>query len=226
LTEEEIKLLAEKISEYGVTLSVDTFIFSGVITLIAAGIGVFFTSYLKKNAELTAINENFDELKRQLTATTEITENIKGNIQSDIEQLKTSLSRHDHIFQYKLEAFKELNKMWFKLVPKKTSPEMDFDDACEVIGAGFSKHQDSLIDYLAEYAPALSKAVSKKLTTAMRAASDGQFEFYWNDSLNTYDLQSSGIQSAKDLYNALDEALTLLRREIDELITANQKGTA
>jgi len=225
LTEEEIKLVAEKIAEYGVTLTFDTFILAGVVTLASAGLGVFLTSYLKKNAELKAINENFDSLKEQLTATTKITENIKGNIQGDIEQLKASLSRHDHIFKYKLEAFKELNKIWFKLVPKKTSPDMDFDDACEIIGKDFSKHEDDLIDYLSEYAPALSKEVSKKLTTAMFAASEGQFEYYWHNDANTYDLNTEGMQSAQDLYNSLDTALKILRKEIDDLISSKRAET-
>jgi hypothetical protein len=220
VTEEEIKQIAEQLSSIGLSVAPESYAFLALlITLLITAGGIYFTSYFKKSAEIKAINENFKEVKLQLKESTELTEAIKGSIQNDLEHLKASLSRHDHVFRYKLDAYKALNKIWYKLVPKKTSPDMEFDDACEIIGQDFSMHEDDLISYLSDYAPALSNDVANKLTAAMFAASEGQFEFYWNKNADSYDLREEGINSAKELYNSLESALKILKTEIDDLIS-------
>lgn len=220
MTEEEIKKIAEQLANMGIQIAPESYAaLAFLVTLIMAVIGFYFTSYIKKSGELKAINENFSAIKLQLKESTELTEAIKGSVQKDLELLKASLSRHDHVFKYKLDAYKELNKIWYELVPKKTSPDMDFDEACEIIGREFSKHEDSLISFLSDFAPALSNEVLSKITSALFAASEGQFEYYWDNSEDTYNLKTEGINSAKEVYESLEQALKILKLEIDELIS-------
>ncbi|HEU0050104.1 MAG TPA: hypothetical protein VFQ43_21115 [Nitrososphaera sp.] len=54
-----------------------------LISLVAAGIGAFFGSYLNKLGEYRAATEHFDELLRQLKIQTKATEEIKGEIAAE-----------------------------------------------------------------------------------------------------------------------------------------------
>jgi len=53
-----------------------------LLALLGAAFGSFVTSYLKKHGEDTAMRENFEEIRKQLKATTRDTEEIKQHLSS------------------------------------------------------------------------------------------------------------------------------------------------
>src|SRR5688572_5875135 len=95
---ELIKLVQQTVNE-GIT-SASWFII--LISLIAAALGAFGGSYLKKRAEDIAIKQNFEEFLRQLKIQTKATEEIRGEISKRItsatEKLRTELSKElEHV---------------------------------------------------------------------------------------------------------------------------------
>jgi hypothetical protein len=63
-----------------------------IIGLLAAGIGAFLGSYLKRRGEMRATTDNFEELLRQLKAQTEATQAIQGKYATDLSKLSNDLS--------------------------------------------------------------------------------------------------------------------------------------
>ncbi|MFM4917368.1 hypothetical protein ACEUCL_06310 [Aeromonas dhakensis] len=94
MKEEEIVKIAEKVSELGVSLNVDTYILAGVISIVAAAVGAFCGAYLKKKGENRAIDEGFTSLQDKLRTTTRISETIKDKITTD-----------SHLYKYKFETY-------------------------------------------------------------------------------------------------------------------------
>ncbi len=69
---------------------------SWIVTLVglsAAAAGAFLGSYFKRKGEHLATREDFDELLRQIKAQTKATEEIKGEIQRDLNAFSDVLKR-------------------------------------------------------------------------------------------------------------------------------------
>lgn len=62
-----------------------------VTSLVAAGIGAYFGSYLRKKAEYRASAEHFNEILEQLKMQTKATERIKGDMARELEDFKARL---------------------------------------------------------------------------------------------------------------------------------------
>jgi hypothetical protein len=94
LSEEDLSKLALMLAEIGIEIPLDIYIFSGVITLITAGLGAYFGAYLKKKGENKVLNENFSNIKNQLEETTSISESIKDQI-----------GKESHKYRHKFESY-------------------------------------------------------------------------------------------------------------------------
>lgn len=64
-----------------------------VLTLAAAGIGAFLGAYLKKRGENLATKEDFGDLLQQIKAQTQATEEIKAEVQRDLNTFSDTLER-------------------------------------------------------------------------------------------------------------------------------------
>ncbi len=82
---ETLKLLQKAIHE-GITSASWALL---IVAVVAAGLGAFFGSYLKRKGEDTAIRENFTEVLKQLKAQTEVTETIKHKFEVELEKMKS-----------------------------------------------------------------------------------------------------------------------------------------
>lgn len=87
-----------------------------VITLIGAGIGAFFGSYLKKKGEHRALQEDFDEVLRQVRAQAKTTEDVKADVTKELSQFTQRMERRSEFEQHLLmERYKLISEFAYRL---------------------------------------------------------------------------------------------------------------
>ncbi|QEM69517.1 hypothetical protein FO488_16030 [Geobacter sp. FeAm09] len=148
-----------------------------------------------------------------------IKESISSVYKKQLEDHKFLLKNSEKVFQYKLDASKYLYKILRDIIPKRSYPDMDWDEACEAIALGFSAHEKALNDFLCEYQSTLSDEILKRIRSAISACSDGQFEFYWDSEQQEPIANKTAKEKATELYDALDGAVEMLRKEVHEMIS-------
>ena len=75
----------------------------GIITILAAGLGAWFASFLKTKGQNFATKKDFNELQKQLKANTELVETIK----SEVGQRDWAQREWTNLRRIKLEALLE-----------------------------------------------------------------------------------------------------------------------
>jgi len=151
--------------------------------------------------------------------TTGIKESIGSIYKKKLEEHKFLLKNSEKIFEYKLNASKALYKILHDILPKRNNPEMEWSEACEEIASSFSAHEKALDEFLCNYQSTLSDEILERVKRAVSACSDGGFEFYWSSSMDEPACSETGKDKADELYNALSEAVDLLRKEVNEMIS-------
>lgn len=150
---------------------------------------------------------------------TGIKEAIGSAYKKQLEEHKFLLKNSEKVFQFKLDASKSLYKIYHNMLPKRTHPDMDWDDAIEAIASSFSQHENKLDDFLCEYQSTLSPQILSRVRRAINACSDGRFEFYWDSSALDAVCTDSAKEKASELYYALNEAVEMLREEVHNMIS-------
>ncbi|TGU71419.1 hypothetical protein E4633_13905 [Geomonas terrae] len=150
---------------------------------------------------------------------TGIKESVGSVYKKQLEDHKFLLKNSEKVFQYKLDASKSLYKILRDIIPRRSHPDMDWDDACEIIASGFSSHEKALNDFLCEYQSTLSDEILKRVRGAISACSDGHFEFYWDSKQQEPVCTKTAREKATELYDALDVAVEMLRKEVHEMIS-------
>lgn len=72
----------------------DRLIYLNIIIVFLAIVGVYFSAMFKKAGELKAIEDGFNEIKRQNKIITEDTENIKRQIEKGTIEFQIKLSKY------------------------------------------------------------------------------------------------------------------------------------
>ncbi len=78
---------------------------------------------------------------------------------------------------------------------------------------------DALNNFLCEYQSTLSPKILQRVRHAISACSDGQFEFYWDSLRHDAICTNTAKEKANELFEALDEAVEMLRKEVHEMIS-------
>ncbi|QIB50363.1 hypothetical protein [Pseudomonas sp. OIL-1] len=94
MTEEELAQIVSKISDLGLSIGYDSYIAVAVISVVSAGLGAYFGSYLKKKGQDKAMSEGFRELKERLRVTTKLTEGIKSDVARDSYEYKFKFEKY------------------------------------------------------------------------------------------------------------------------------------
>lgn len=140
---------------------------------------------------------------------------VEHNFSKKLESQKSSLKKSEVYFTQQLEALSHLRTLLRKMIPRKCHPDMEWDEACEQIAEGFSKHEDALSDFLCRYEAVLPKTVSSEIQLAISRASEGTFEFMWNSDRKDAEPTSAAIGSAGALYDHLKKAIEYLQVHVD-----------
>ena len=142
-------------------------------------------------------------------------EEHKAHLTQEIEAAKTSLKFSETRFSKQFEALVALRRYLRKLRPKKSHPEMEWDEAMEVVAGGFSKHLDELDEFLFAHEAVLPTPILQKLEQAINKATDGQFEFDWDSEDREASAGSKAIQLAEGFYDDIKAAVEELQRTVD-----------
>jgi hypothetical protein len=150
---------------------------------------------------------------------TGIKESIGSVYKKQLEDHKFLLKNSEKVFQFKLDASKSLYKIFHEMLPKRSHPDMDWYEASEDIASSFRKHEDKLDNFLCEYQSTLSPEILTRVRSAINACSDGRFEFYWDSAAQNAVCTDTAREKAEELYNALNEAVEMLRKEVHDMIS-------
>lgn len=151
---------------------------------------------------------------------TGIKESIGNVYKKQLEDHKFFLKNSEKVFQFKLDASKSLYKIFHEMLPKRSHPEMDWEEARVEIASSFSQHEDKLDEFLCEYQSTLSPAILQRVRNAISACSDGRFAFYWDSFEQDAVCSNTAIEKASELHEALNEAVEMLRKEVHDMISA------
>ncbi len=150
---------------------------------------------------------------------TALKESIGSVYKKQLEDHKFLLKNSEKVFQFKLDASKSLYRIFHEMLPKRSHPDMDWDEACEEIAASFSRHEDKLDDFLCEYQSTLSPEILERVRNSISACSDGRFEFYWDSPAQDALCTNTAKEKASKIYGALNEAVEMLRKEVHDMIS-------
>jgi hypothetical protein len=146
---------------------------------------------------------------------------VEHNFSKKLEGQKTSLKKSEVYFTQQLEALSHLRTLLRKMLPRRSDPDMEWEEACEGIAKGFSKHEEVLEEFLCRYEAVLPKTVSSEVQNAISRASDGTFEFVWNSQRKDVEPTSAAIKSAGALYEYVQSAIEHLQAHVDLQVGAN-----
>lgn len=118
MTEQELAQIASKIADLGLSISYDSYIAVAVISILSAGFGAYFGSYLKKKGQDKAMSEGFEELKTRLRDTTKLTEDIKSGIAKDNYEYKFKFEKYH---EKRIEVIERLYELLIKIEDHATS---------------------------------------------------------------------------------------------------------
>jgi len=142
-------------------------------------------------------------------------ETYKTTLSKELEGLKSSLKNSEVFFVRQLEALSMLRSIFRKILPKRRTPDMDWHEACEEIAHSFSKHAERIHEYLCSYDAVLPSTVREKIEEAEMIATDGKFQFDLNSEKGDAEPTDEAIKSAEELYDALNEAITIFQDLIE-----------
>jgi hypothetical protein len=103
-------------------------------------------------------------------------EQLKHEIQQEIESYKTKLRKSEFLFQKEFEAASQFLSMRRRLLPRYRFPEMDWDDACEDFASDFEKVEKELEGFMAMHGAALTRKALDRLSNALEHTASGKFE--------------------------------------------------
>ena len=114
MTKEQISELAKAIANEEALINGQFYVLIILLSLVGSYVGNFINSYAKKRGERFATKADINEIKAQLTSTTEITEKIKNDIEHQVwrkQQIETiKRNKLEEYLQYIYIAQESLSK--------------------------------------------------------------------------------------------------------------------
>ena len=147
-----------------------------------------------------------------------IKESINTFFQKKLEDYKFILKNSEKVFQFKLDASKELFKIAQDIIPEKTHPDMDWSEACEQITLNYGWLEESLNKFLCEYHATLSPNLYERIQNARKSC----FIVKSGVTIDSLDqpprFNSDAIENAGKLFDIINEAVDVLRIEVQAMI--------
>ncbi|MBK5345040.1 hypothetical protein JFU48_27260 [Pseudomonas sp. TH49] len=184
---------------------------SEIITsiIVSSGIGTLGVAFMIKKLVTTGIQKAVElNFNKHLEA-------YKTTLSKELESLKSTLKNSEVFFVRQLEALSMLRGLFRKILPEKSCPDGDWDEALEHIADNFKKHRDTLIDYLCAYEAVLPTEVREKLESACYAVSDIRFYFELHSSTNDAVPSTVALEYAKQFYDLVEESIQQFQAQIE-----------
>lgn len=126
-------------------------------------------------------------------------ERVKSELAKESESHKLTLRKAELLFDRELQAVSDFGVLYRQIVPEYSRPDMEWEDACDIVAGRFVAIEKQLEDYLTKHAPVLTEALREKLRRCVTYASHNKFGAYETPE----DQASATAQAAAD--KLLDE---------------------
>lgn len=149
---------------------------------------------------------------------TGIKEALSQVYKKDLENYKFYLKNSEKVFEFKLNASKEMYKLSRDIKPEKSHPDMDWHEACEQIAYDFSAYEKKLNNFMCEYHATLSEDIYERIHKAISACAIGNSGVTIASTDQPPICNETATQKASELFDALQEAVDMLRKEVQDMI--------
>ena len=118
-----------------------------------------------------------DRIAEQLKASnTHALERVKADFLRDVESYKVQLKKSEFLFQKQFEAASELVALKRKILPRHSSPYMDWHEACVEVACCFGDIENKMNDYLSLHGAVLPDSVRDAVISMLADAGTYKFE--------------------------------------------------
>jgi hypothetical protein len=186
------------------------------VNVVAAAVIAVAVVFVLRNAVKTSIEEGVK------FGFSKALEEHKAQLTQEIEAAKTSLKFSETRFSKQFEALVALRRYFRRLLPKKSHPDMEWDEAMERVADRFSKHLDELEEFLFAHEAVLPTPVLERLEQAINKATDAQFEFDWNSKDEEAYARPEAIKLANGFYDDVKTAVEGLQKTVDAQMPARR----
>lgn len=134
-------------------------------------------------------------------------QNKKAEIDLELESYRVKLQRATFLFEKEFEAVRDFSSIFSQVLPDKGHPDMEWEDACEVVALHFETHRKVLKEFMIRHRAVLDEETSQLIDSAMCIASEGIFQ------LPEDNLSSMGDLFYKHLKDANGRLIFALRSQ-------------
>ena len=147
-----------------------------------------------------------DRIGKVLAAT--YVEQVKHEIQQEIESYKTKLKKSEFLFQKEFEAASQFISLHHSFLPGYRFSEMIREDVCTDVAFRFGEIEEKLTQYRATHGAVLQQDALDHLSEAIDKAASGKFEVRRDDvSLEGIDLADEVMKELKEIEEELRKAV-------------------
>jgi hypothetical protein len=122
-----------------------------------------------------ALNQQLEGYKAALN--TEL-ERVKSDLSREAESYKLKVRKAEILFDRELQAVSEFGVLYRKIWPEYSRPDMEWEDACDVVAGNFPNIEKHLEDFLTKHAPVLTSDLREKLRQCTNYAATNKFGAY------------------------------------------------
>lgn len=143
-------------------------------------------------------------------------ETYKTALSKELESLKSTLKNSEVFFVRQLEALSMLRSLFRKIVPERSFPDAEWDEALEHISDNYRKHLQSLNEYLCSYDAVLPSDVRSQLEDARYALMEIRFQFEVESSTLEPIPSKEALENANVFYDLLAKSIQQFQGKIEQ----------
>ncbi|HYD23778.1 MAG TPA: hypothetical protein VEB68_03210 [Croceibacterium sp.] len=169
----------------------------------AAVVGGLVAKYVSDHASKQWLQTHKGQLDQVL-------ETHKAELTRDTETHKLSLKRQELLFNREIEAADALMKLYRRIYPDYSRPDMEWHDACEDVADRLGQVETDLEDYLELHSAVISGPVREKIE-AIRSQAASE-KFFTSDVPD--DVPNHALEAAGQILEGLNEARAHMLQDI------------
>lgn len=130
-----------------------------------------------------------------------IKKSVENKYETRFEKFKNELERKNSIYDKQFNAYKTFTKIMHQMFPKKTYPDMCWEEALEDIAISYEMYYKSIREFLSDHSLILPKQIKTKIEECLSLCENGQFEIQWDNK--HAQITDEGLEMTKKLLGNL-----------------------
>ncbi|MDB5430304.1 MAG: hypothetical protein JWP35_1420 [Caulobacter sp.] len=129
--------------------------------------------YLGRTLLQSSLSKDLERYKSELKSDADDElERVRNTLTRDVESYKVKLKKSEFLFEREFLAASGFMKLYGDFAPQKSHPDMDWDDAMDMIANNAHFTEQKLDAFMREHGAALNKDDREKLSSAVNMAND------------------------------------------------------